>query len=75
MDSKFGENFFYKNLPRKSFFIVSWKLIIGHSVFEIASAIVRANVVRIRCSPQPVVLTPTELLPFSAHVPHPHTPA
>lgn len=64
-----------KSLPRKSVFIVSCKVVVGQPEFTIDSANERANVVRMRCSPQPDVLTPTELLPFLAQLPHPQTPA
>lgn len=55
---------------------MAWcKLVVGQDVFTIASAIDLASVVRIRCSPQPDVLVPTEYSSLHAQVPHPHTPA
>lgn len=46
--------------PIKSAFIARCKLVVGQDASEMASAIVRANDVRTRCSPQPDVLAPTE---------------
>lgn len=60
----------------KSVLIARCKLVVGQDVSEIASAIVRANEVRTRCSPQPEVLVPTEYeVSLQAQVPQPHTPA
>lgn len=57
-------------------FIARCRLVVGQEVLEIASATVRANEVRTRCSPQPDVLAPTEQeVSLHAQAPQPHTPA
>lgn len=56
-------------------FITSLRASMGLSTFSIASATVRAKIVRIICSPQPDVDTPTESVDFLAQTPQPHTPA